>query len=175
MRVILNQMVPKLGKEGQIVKVANGYARNYLFPRGLAVVASKGQLSALEKKLARMEAKIAASKASAEELKAKINGFEMKIVGKVAKDSTKLFGAVTAQDITDEINKAFSLNLEKKQIGLLEPIKKLGIYNIQVDLHRDVDAFVTVNVYDPDAPVVLEAVAEETDEEMEAEEESLEN
>ena len=84
----------------------------------------------------------------------------------------KLFGAVTAQDVADAIEKATKVKLEKKQVGLLEPIKRLGSFKLAIDLHRDVDAHVTVHVVDPnavvEAPVVEEEVAV-TEEEVPAE------
>jgi len=161
MKVILNTTVPKLGKEGQIVSVADGYARNYLFPRGLAIVADKNQVKALEKRQARMAAKIAEGHASAEALKEELDGKTIRIAGKVGKDSTKLFGAVTSQDIADAIKAQLGKDLDRKKIALIEPIKRLGSHQIHIDLHRDVDAFVTLEVFDPEAQAaVTEAPAE---------------
>jgi large subunit ribosomal protein L9 len=165
MKVILNQTVPNVGKEGQVVTVAGGYARNYLFPRGLAIVADRAQLKALEIKRARVEAKLASTKSAAEGLKEKLDGLEIKIEGKVGRDAGKLFGAITAQDVADEISKLTGIKLEKKQVGVLEPIKRLGNYSIQIDLHRDVDATVKLSVFDPSAPV--EVAAPEVEEELE--------
>lgn len=158
MKVILNTTVPKLGKEGQIVTVADGYARNYLFPRGLAIVAEKNQIIALERRQARMAAKIAEGAASAEALKSDLDGKTVRIPAKVGKVSTKLFGAITAQDIADAIKSQLGKDLDRKKIALIEPIKRLGNHQIHIDLHRDVDAFVTVEVFDPEA--VVEAAPE---------------
>jgi large subunit ribosomal protein L9 len=167
MKVILNQTVPKVGKAGQVVTVKDGYARNYLFPKGIATFAEKGQLVALERRNAKMEAKLAETKAAAEATKGKIDGALLKIEGKVGKDTGKLFGAITSQDIADLIKKELNIELEKKQVALLEPIKSLGKHAVMIDLHRDVDANITVNVFDPSAPVEEEvvAVAEEVAEE----------
>jgi len=162
MKVILQHTVPNVGKEGTVVVVAGGYARNYLFPRGLAIVADRSQMKALEHKKARVDAKLAATKADAETLKEKLHGLEIKIEGKVGKDAGKLFGAITSQDVADHIAKASGIKLEKKQVGVLEPIKRLGNFAIQIDLHRDVDATVNVIVFDPAAPVEApKVVAEE--------------
>lgn len=152
MKVILNQTVPKVGKEGQVVTVADGYARNYLFPRKLAVVADRAQVKALERRNERIAAKLESTKAAAEALKEKLDGQSVKIVGKVGRDAGKLFGAITAQDIADAVKEQLGQSVEKKQVGVLEPIKRLGHFKIAIDLHRDVDAFVDVHVYDPDAP-----------------------
>lgn len=161
MKVILNTTVPKLGKEGQIVTVADGYARNYLFPRGLAIVADKNQVRALEKKQARMAAKIAEGHASAEALKEELDGKTIRIAAKVGRDSTKLFGAVTSQDIADAIKEQLGKELDRKKIALIEPIKRLGSHQIHLDLHRDVDAFVTLEVFDPEAQVSVTEAAPE--------------
>ncbi|HRF58417.1 MAG TPA: 50S ribosomal protein L9 [Fimbriimonadaceae bacterium] len=160
MKVILNQTVPKVGKEGQVVTVADGYARNFLFPRGLAVVADKGQIKALEARRARLDAKLAETKAAAEALKEKIDGKALRIVGKAGREDTKLFGAITAQDIVDALKEQAGVVLEKKQVPLLQPIKRLGNYRLEVDLHRDVDAHISVEVYDPERPVEVVEVEE---------------
>ncbi len=160
MKVILLQTVPKVGKEGTIATVKDGYARNYLFPRKMAILADKTQVKALEARNARLAAKLAETKASAVSLKDKLEGQTLTLEGKVGADQTRLFGAITAQDIADAIKSNLGVTLEKKQVGILEPIKRLGSYKIALDLHREVDAHITVNVIDPNA-VVVEAPAEE--------------
>jgi len=170
MKVILNKTVPKVGKEGDVVTVADGYARNFLFPRQLAVVAEKNQLAALQARQARIEAKTAGQKSDAEGLKEKLDGKEIKIEGKVGAAAGKLFGAITSQDVADAIKSQLKVTLDKKQIALVEPIKKLGKHQVMLDLHRSVDAHVTVDVFDPNAPVEP-TVREEyvpTEEELEA-------
>ena len=154
MKVILNQTVPKVGKAGTVVTVADGFARNYLFPRGLAVVADKSQLASLEKRNDRLAAKTAAQKADAEALKAKLDGQTVKVEAKVGADGIRLIGAVTSQNITDALNSQYGVSLEKKQVALHDPIKRLGDYTIELDLHMSVDAKVTVNVFDPSLEVV---------------------
>ena len=153
MKVILNKTVPKVGKEGQVVTVADGYARNFLFPRKLAILADKKQIGALEKRNARVEARTADQKAAAEALRDQLEGQTVRIEGKVGADTTKLFGAVTSQDIADAIAAQLKLTVDKKHIALVDPIKRLGSYPIQLDLHRSVDAHITVNVFDPNAKV----------------------
>ena len=161
MKVILNQTVPKVGKEGTVVTVADGFARNYLFPRGLAIVADKNQLRGLEIRNVRLAAKSADAKAAAEVLKESINGKTVRIAGQVGKVQGKLFGAITSQNVADAIKSQLGVSLEKKNIALIEAIKKLGTHEVEVDLHRDVDAKVKVEVYDRSAVV---EVAEETEE-----------
>jgi large subunit ribosomal protein L9 len=159
MKVILNQTVPKVGKEGQVVVVADGFARNYLFPRKLAILADKKQLQVLERKIARTEAKAAGDKAGAEGLKETLNGQIVRIPGKVGGDSSKLFGAITSQDIAEALKAQLKVSVDRKQIALIDPIKRLGNYEVELDLHRQVDAKITVQVYDPNAIVKEEAVA----------------
>jgi len=174
MQVILNQTVPKVGKEGTVVTVAPGYARNYLFPRGLAIIAEKKQVAALDKRNAKLDEKLAGQKAEAETLKGKLDGQIVKIEGKVGATAGKLFGAITSQDVIDTIKKELGVALDKKQVALIEPIKKLGKHQVQIDLHRSVDAYVTVHVFDPNAIEEEEVVAEEAapvEEEVPADEE----
>jgi large subunit ribosomal protein L9 len=150
MKVILSQTVPKVGKEGQVVNVADGFARNYLFPRGYAVLADKKQLAALQRRHIKLESKLIESKADAEALKEKLNGQTVRILAKAGSGTTKLFGAVTSQDVVDAIREQLNVEVEKKRVGVLEPIKRLGTFLVEIDLHRDVDATISVEVYDPD-------------------------
>lgn len=168
MKVILKQTVPKVGKAFQVVTVKDGYARNYLFPKGLAIVAEKNQLNALEKRNARVAAKTAGEKSAAEALKAKIDGKAIRIEGQAGKDSTKLFGAVTAQDIADAIKTQLGETIDRKGIALIEPIKRLGQYTIEIDLHFSVDAKISLTVFDPSHVEVAAPVAEEEEAELEA-------
>jgi len=163
MKVILNQTVPKVGKQGTVVVVADGFARNYLFPRGLAIVADKNQVKGLEARNARLAAKSADQKAAAEALKETINGKTVRIAGQVGKGQGKLFGAITSQNVVDAIKSQLGVTLDKKNIALIEPIKKLGVQEVEVDLHREVDAKVLVEVFDPAAEVVEVATEEVAD------------
>lgn len=161
MKIILLQTVPKVGKEGTVVNVADGFARNYLFPRKLAIVADKNQIAALEKKNARLAAKTAETKSSAESLRDDLNGKTVRIPGHVGAAQGKLFGAITAQAIADAIQQQLGKTIERKHIALIDPIKRLGSFQIGLDLHRDVDATITVDVYDPNAPVEAPAAEAE--------------
>lgn len=165
MKVILNQTVPKVGKEGTIVTVADGYARNYLFPRKLAILAEKNQVVALERRQAKVAEKTAGQQAAAETLKEALHGKTVRVEGKVGKDSTKLFGAITSQDVIDLIKSQLGQTVDKKQVAMIEPIKKLGIHDVDLDLHPQVDAIVKVEVYDPNAIVVAPKEEEEASEE----------
>lgn len=174
MKVILKQAVPKLGKEGQVVVVADGYARNFLFPRGMAIVAAKNQLAALDRRKARLATKLAENKDAAEAQREKIHGKTVRIEAKVGADAGKLFGAITNAQVTEAIKSAFGVEVDRKNVALVQPIKRLGVHDVRVDLHPEVDAHVSVEVYDPNAPVApveapaAEAPAAEAEAEAEA-------
>jgi len=153
MKVILTQSVPKVGKEGNVVNVADGYARNYLFPRSLAIIADKTQIAALNRRHERTAAKSVEAKAAAEKLGEKLAGSVVKIEAKVGAERGKLFGAVTNADVTAAIEKQLGVALQKKQVTLIDPIRRLGQYEVVLDLHRDVDSTIIVDVFDPNAPV----------------------
>ncbi len=172
MKVILNQTVPKVGKQGEVVTVKDGFARNYLFPRGLAIYADKTQLAALDKRLARIAEKESDTVTAAEGLREKLHGQSIRIEGKVGAAAGKLFGAITSQDIADAIKAQLGVSLDKKQVALIEPIKRLGTHAIELDLHRKVDAEISLTVFDPAAPVEAEVKAEEAPAVEEVEEET---
>lgn len=161
MKVILNQTVPKVGKQDTVVNVADGYARNYLFPRGLAIIADKKQVAALEKKVARIDAKLAGQKSDAEALGARLNGQTVRIPGQVGAAQGKLFGAITSADVAKAVAEQLGATLDRKQIALIDPIKSLGTHDVELDLYRSVDSKIKVVVYDPKAPVEAEPEADE--------------
>lgn len=160
MKVILNQTLPKVGKEGQVVNVADGFARNYLFPRGIAVPATKGTLKLLEKRNALAAAELEKTKASAEEVCSKLDGQTIRITGKTAKGSPKLFGAITAADIAAEIQRSLGMEIDKRAVALLHPIKRIGVYEVLIDLHRDVEAHVRLEVADEEGHLGIELPSE---------------
>jgi len=160
MKVILKATVPKVGKEGTVVNVADGYARNFLFPRGLAILADRTQIAALDKRNERVALKGAGLKADAETLKTRVHGSTVRIPAQMGAVAGKLFGSITAQNVTDAIKDQLGVTLERKQVALIEPIKKLGTYPIELDLHRDVDAKISLVVFDPSVPVVEEKPTE---------------
>lgn len=159
MRVILKQTVPKVGKEGQIVRVKNGFARNFLFPRGMAVVADKAQLRVLEARNKRLESQLAETKSAADESASKLDGKSVRIEVRSG-TGQRLFGAVTAQDIAEVIKDQLGVEIDRKIVGILQPIKQLGHFSIEIDLHRQVDCKVTVHVVDPVAEEEARKAAE---------------
>jgi large subunit ribosomal protein L9 len=142
MKIILQRDVPKLGKGGDIVTVADGYARNYLFPRAYAVSATGGALREHSARADREKTRSANQLQSAQVDAEKLNGLNLVIIGKANPGSTKLYGSITSQDVADQIAKETGVMVDKRRIGLLDPIKQLGDYRVGVRLHNDV----TVNV-----------------------------
>jgi len=168
MKVILNSTVPKVGKAGTVITVADGFARNYLFPRGLAILADKRQVAALERRLAVVAAKTTGQKTAAEAIKAKIDGATLKIEGKLGADGIRLIAAVTNQVIADALKSTQGIELDKKQFAIIEPIKRLGTYDVEIDLHQSVHAKISVIVLDPATYVEPAPVVEEEEMEEEA-------
>lgn len=167
MKVILKQTLPKVGKEGQVVSVKPGFARNFLFPQGLAIYADRNQVKALEHRMARMATKLAETKAEAEVQAGKLNNQRVVIASKSG-EAGKLFGAITNGDIAIAIKEQHGIEVDRRHVAMLQPIKRLGTTRVDVDLHRQVDCHMTVVVYDPEKgmPEELQPVAvEETVEE----------
>lgn len=138
MKVILREDVGNLGTAGNIVKVADGYARNFLIPRNFAIPATSNNLKAFEHEKRMMEAKRAKRRKEAETLKGKLERISCSISKKVG-EQDKLFGSVTTHDI----EKAFAAEgfaIDKKDIVLAEPIKALGVYTVPVRIFDDVVA-----------------------------------
>lgn len=153
MKVILNQTVPKVGKAGTVVVVKDGFARNYLFPRQLAILADKNQIKALELRNARVAERTAGAKAGAEGVREQLNGKTVRIAGQVGAGQSKLFGAITSQNVVEAIKAQLGVEVDRKKVALHEPIKRLGRQDVEIDLHHDVDAKIVVEVYDPAAVV----------------------
>jgi large subunit ribosomal protein L9 len=145
MKVILQRDIPKVGKGGDIVNVADGYARNYLFPRQYAVSASGGALKEHTARAQHEKSRSAGLLKSAEADAAKLEGKTLIIMSKVG-TGTKLYGSITAQDVTDAIQKDLGVTVDKRRVGVVDPIKSLGEYNVPVRLHTDVSVNVKVLV-----------------------------
>ena len=142
MEVILRQAVEKLGHTGDVVNVSNGYARNYLLPRGVAYVATEGNKRRIEQERQRLEAAEESRRAGARDLAEKLEQVSLTFSARVGEEG-KLFGSVTSADIAAQLA-AQGLPVEKRQIDLHEPIKALGVYRVPVRLHADVKPEVRV-------------------------------
>jgi len=142
MDVILRENVEKLGAAGDVVTVKDGYARNYLLPRGLAYLATDGNRRRLETEHKSRARRVEAEVGAAQEIAAKLEGVSLSFAMK-AGEGDKLFGSVTTHDIAERL-KAEGFDLDKKSVELAEPIKALGVYKVPVRLHAEVKPEVRV-------------------------------
>jgi large subunit ribosomal protein L9 len=155
MEVILRDHVENVGRRGEVVKVADGYGRNYLLPRKLALLATPGNLKQVERERVKLDAKEAEEKGAADAIAAKMSGVEVVITRKVG-ETEALYGSVTSADIAEELAKK-GFDIDKRKIGLREPIKKLGAQTVPVKLHREVIVQVPVRVVAEGKPEVTPA------------------
>ncbi|HTU68986.1 MAG TPA: 50S ribosomal protein L9 [Candidatus Baltobacteraceae bacterium] len=145
MKVILLGDVKALGKKGDVVDVAEGYARNFLLPRNLASEANKGALAAHADQKRAQEKREAQTLAQAKELASKIESMQLDVKAK-AGGNGKLFGAVTNADVAHALAKALEVDVDKHKIEIKSAIKALGSYPVEIKLHRNVVAKATINV-----------------------------
>lgn len=144
MQVILLERVAKLGQMGEVVRVKEGYARNFLLPQGKALRASDANIKAFEGRKVQLEAQNAETKAEAQKIADKLDG-QTFVVIRSASDAGALYGSVTTRDAADAATEA-GFTLDRKQIVLNHPIKELGMHNVSVVLHPEVDATIVLNV-----------------------------
>ena len=144
MEIILQLDLDELGLEGDIVKVAEGYARNYLIPKGIALKASSQNIKALELKTKKLEIKRVKAKESAEEVKLQIEAMAITIKHKAGEEG-KLYGSVTTQDIADAL-KGKGVVIGRKKIVLETPIKELGEFVAAVKIYPEVTGELKMNV-----------------------------
>jgi large subunit ribosomal protein L9 len=142
MEVILKEDINKLGSRGDVVKVAEGYGRNYLLPRKLAIVANEGNKAVIAQMKAASVRRSAKEKTQAEELAKQFDGLSATFQRRSG-ENDQLFGSVTSGDIADAIAKK-GINLDRRQIQLHDPLKSLGEFAVPVKLHKDVTAHLKV-------------------------------
>jgi len=144
MEVILREHVDNLGRRGEIVKVADGYARNYLLPRKLALLATDGNRKHVERERARFDAREAEERKDAEGVAARIAAVEIVLARKVG-ETEALYGSVTSADIAAALA-GKGIEVDRRKLQLAEPIKTLGEFDVPIRLQRDVTATVKVKV-----------------------------
>src|SRR5450432_418505 len=142
MEVILKEDVTALGSRGDVVKVAEGYGRNFLLPRKLAIEASAGNKKVIEQMKAASVRRSAKEKTQAEELSKQFDGLSVSFQRKSG-ENDQLFGSVTSGDIADALAKK-SFNIDRRKIQLHEPLKTLGEFTVPVKLHKEVTAHLKV-------------------------------
>jgi large subunit ribosomal protein L9 len=150
MKVILTRDVPKVGKDGEIVLVADGYARNYLFPRQLAVLARGAALKEHANRIAREVAKTAQLLSEAQRNAEAITGKQFQLLARASPKSTRLFGAITEADVAEAIRANAGVTVDKRKISLIDPIKLTGTYELTARLHPDVVAPFSIEVVTPE-------------------------
>lgn len=145
MKVILQKTVERLGDPGDVADVADGYARNFLIPRGLAVKAEKGTVRHAESLKRSHEARITALKGEFEALATRIIQTPIVVTAKVGEEG-RLFGSVTAADIAEAVSAQAGVEVDRKDVHLEEPIRSVGTHEVRVRLHPEVDPVITVDV-----------------------------
>ena len=147
MRIVLRTDLDKVGKRGDIVEVADGYARNFLLPKGHAIVATAGVTAQANAMRRARDLKDAKDRESAELVARKLVPMVIRIPARAGSGSqAKLFGSITAADIVEAVDEQAKIHLDRRRLHLDEPIKSLGVHEVPVKLHSDVEFRVTVEV-----------------------------
>lgn len=147
MEIILKQDVTNLGYKNEIVKVKPGYARNYLIPQGMAILATESARKIVAEELKQQQHKLEKIRKEAEDLAAVLNGLELRIPAK-ASENGKIFGSVNNIQIADAIKAAKNIEVDRKQISFAdESIKQVGKYKAKIRLHKDVTAEINFEVF----------------------------
>jgi len=151
MKVILKQDIKKVGKIGEVVEVSDGFARNFLIPQGKAVIFTPGSLKQIEylqkKEMNKREKELKEAKSLAEKLEQ--ISLEIKVK---AGEKEKLFGSVTAKDIAEILAREYNLEIDRKKIDLEEPLKKLGVYEVSLNLYKGIVGKIKVNLVSDTEP-----------------------
>lgn len=145
MKVLLLADVKGQGKKDQIINVSDGYARNFLFPKKLAIEADAGAMADAKNKEASKQFRLKEEKAAAEKLAAKLNEITVTIKTQGGNDN-RLYGSVTTKDISEALKAQFAIDIDKRKLALSEPIKTFGTYNVDVKVYPEVTAKIKVAV-----------------------------
>lgn len=147
MKVILTQDVKAQGKKGQLINVSDGYARNFLIPKGLAVEADAGAMNDLKNKESSRLHKIELEKAAANEIAKKLETIVVKLSAKAGADG-KLYGSVTSLDIAEALEKQHGIKVDKRKIQLSDPLKTFGTHTVSVKLYTEITGKINVVISD---------------------------
>lgn len=145
MKVILQKPVDKLGVPGDLVDVADGYARNYLMPRGLAVQASKGGVKHVESLKRAHATRVSKARAEAETEAQRLTATPVRVKARVGEEG-RLFGSVTASEVAEEIERQTGVKIDRHDVHLDEPIRSIGVHEVRVHLFAEVDPVLSVEV-----------------------------
>jgi len=146
MKVILQQDVKGSGKKGELVNVSDGYARNFLLPKKLAVAATQENLTVMKQQEKAKQKKMADDKARANEIASKLSDVLVKMSARSGGDGGKLFGSITSKEISEELQKQHGIEIEKNKIVQDEPIKSFGSYEIKCKLGFEITGVINVLV-----------------------------
>jgi large subunit ribosomal protein L9 len=145
MKIILQKQVDKLGAPGDIVEVADGYARNYLMPRGLAVKATKGGEKHVESLKRAHATPVNEAKAEAEQVAQRLIASPVQVSAHAGEEG-RLFGSVTASDVAEALDRRLGVRVDRHDIHLEEPIRSVGVHEVRVHLFAEVDPVISVEV-----------------------------
>ena len=145
MRVVLRDDVENIGRKGDLIEVTDGFARNYLVPRGLAMKATKGVVQQAEAMRRNREARDARDREAAQALADQLSGQRIQLRAR-AGEGGRLFGSVTSADVVDAVRAQTGVELDRRKTQLAEPLKELGAVEVPVKLHSDVEVTLTVDV-----------------------------
>ena len=145
MKVILQQDVKGQGKKGQMVEVSEGYARNFLLPRKLAVEATAENVNTMKMQDKAKQARLAEEKAQAQALAERLKGVQVKIKARAGQGG-KLFGSITSKEISEELKKQFDMDINKSKIVLGDPIKSFGAFEVKCKLGSEVSGVINLLV-----------------------------
>jgi len=159
MQIILLERIAKLGQMGDTVKVRDGYARNYLLPQGKALRANKANLERFERERAQLEARNLERKGEAEAVAAKLDG-ESLVMIRSAGETGQLYGSVSTRDIAEGLTEG-GFTVARSQVELRSPIKTIGLHNVLIQLHPEVEVAISVNVARSEDEAVRQAAGED--------------
>jgi large subunit ribosomal protein L9 len=145
MKVLLVQDVTNVGSAGEVKEVAGGYGRNYLIPKGYAVLASRGQVKQAEERLAAQRKRTDAARRDTEALAARINGQTLRFTARVG-ELDRLYGSVTNNDIAEKLQQTLGIEVDRRRIDLEDPIRRIGIYPVKIRLAQGIEPMVNVIV-----------------------------
>jgi large subunit ribosomal protein L9 len=145
MKIILHQPVDKLGVPGDVVEVADGYARNFLIPRGMAMSASKGAVRHADRLKQAHDKRVQQAVTEARATAERLGAAPLRISSRAGEDG-RLFGSVTVADVADAIQQTAGVSIDRKRIHLPDPIRSVGTHEVTIHLHPEVNASVSVEV-----------------------------
>ncbi len=163
MKVILLGEIKGKGGEGDVVEVAQGYAENFLFPQGLAIKATEGNLKQLEQRRHNIEKRELARTTDANTLKGALEGKTVVVRAKVGEEG-QLFGSITSAQIAEAIAEQLGVTIDRKKIEIKNAIKSAGEHSVRVDIYREINADLIVSVLDLNEELAAEAPAEQAEE-----------